>query len=114
MSMAEIEKQRHASQRGDIIRVLCEDYRSTMTAVGNLSGTLDSLGTSISMESLCFHLTYLADSEFIKIWRTRDMPGWRTDRSNRGSADDIRFAKLLPRGLQLLDGICAADPGVKF
>lgn len=112
--MSEIEIQRYARQRGDIIRVLYEDYVSNMTPVHAIIGALDAMGTSLAAETLDFHLVYLSDSGYVKIWRTRDMPGWRSDRRGAGSPDEIRFAKLLPLGLQLLDGIVAANPGVKF
>lgn len=114
-SMSEIEKQRLARRKGDIIRILREDYLSRMTAVGGLIGALDMLGESISNESLQFDLTYLAQQGYIQIWRVRDLPGFRADRLNNiGPADQIRFAKLQPRGLQLLDGNAPEDPQVKF
>lgn len=114
MSMSEVERQRYARQRGDIIRVLYEDYTANMTSVDSVIGTLDAMGTALAPETLDFHLVYLADSGYIRLWRTRDMPGWRSDRINRGNPEEIRFAKLLPLGLQLLDGITDANPGVKF
>lgn len=109
-----MEIQRHAHQRGDIVRALYEDYTSNMTSVHTIIGALDAMGTSLAAETLDRHLVYLSDSGYVKIWRTRDMPGWRSDRRGAGSPDEIRFAKLLPLGLQLLDGIADANPGVKF
>jgi|GEM_PF-3415481 len=114
MSMLAIEIHKQARRKGDIIRILYEDYTSAMTSVGSLAGALDMLGESVSPDSLQFHLVYLAQQSYIQIWRVRDLPGWRRDRIGVGPAEQIRFAKLLPRGLQLLDGNCPEDPQVKF
>jgi hypothetical protein len=51
---------------------------------------------------------------YIQIWRTRDMPGFRADRPTPGSPNDIRFARLTPKGLRLVDGLIDADPSVRF
>lgn len=112
--MAEIEHLRHAEQRGGIIRCLREDYSAAMTGVSALASAMDMLGYPMSSETLTFHLNYLADSGFIRIWRNRDMPNSRPDRRPIGDPEIVRFAKLLPHGLHLLDGLIAADPGVKF
>ncbi|HEX4311904.1 MAG TPA: hypothetical protein VHZ25_17875 [Acidobacteriaceae bacterium] len=112
--MADVEKHRHAAQRGDIIRVLHEDYSSPMTSVGAIAGALDAMGSVVSSEAMQFHLVYLSDDSLIQIWRNRDMPTWRRDRENLGNPAQIRFAKLLPKGLHLLDGRIAEDPGVTF
>lgn len=109
-----MEKARHAAERGNIIRALHEDYSSPMTGVGSIVGVLDVMGVAVSYEAMQFHLVYLSDEGYIQIWRNREMPGWRSDRVNAGNPNQIRFAKLLPRGLHLLDGACAADPGVRF
>jgi hypothetical protein len=112
--MFEVEKQRLARRKGDIIRILQEDYRSPMTSVGSLLGALDMLGESVDPRSLQFDLIYLAQQSYIEIWQVRDLPGYRRDRINIGAPDEIRFAKLKPKGLQLLDGNAAEDPQVKF
>ncbi len=114
MSMFEIEKQRLARRKGDIIRILQEDYRSRMTSVGSLLGALDMLGEPVDPKSLQFDLIYLSQQGYILTWCVRDMPGFRQDRASVGSPDEIRFAKLTPRGLQLLDGNAPEDPQVKF
>ena len=114
MSMAEIEKQRLARRKGDVIRILQEDYRAKMTSVGSLLGALDMLGEPVDPRSLQFDLTYLSQQGYILTWCVRDMPGFRHDRINSGAPDDIRFAKLTPKGLQLLDGNAPEDPQVKF
>lgn len=112
---SELEKARHASERGDILRTLKEDYSREMTNLGSLLRALDAQGVALGLESLCFHLQYLADSGYVQIWRTRDLPGFRTDRAHvAGHPDAIRFAKLLPRGLQLLDGLVPEDVSIAF
>lgn len=107
---------RYAGDRGEIIRALKETYTSEMTPLRTLLGTLDLLRVSLSQEDLEFHLTYLSDRGYVRIWRAREMPGYRRDR--RGPVwwkpETIMFAHLLPRGLNLLDGQVEEDPGVRF
>jgi hypothetical protein len=114
--MTDVDLMRHAAARGSIIRTLSEDYTAAMTSVRNLLGALDLQGISLSQADLEFHLSYLADSGYVQIWRTRDLPGYRNDRRVRDwmKPDSIMFAKLLPKGLQLLDGRIAEDPLIKF
>ena len=115
MSMTDIENLRYAQTRGKILVILAEDYRAAMTSTGNLVSALDLLGYSISDDSLIFHLRYLEDSGYVKIWRTQDMAGYRRDRLTGGARpEDIRFVRLLPAGLQLIDGVRTEDPMVKF
>ncbi len=103
MSMAELEYQRHAEQRGELLRLLKENYTFGLTTVRSLIGGMDMLGHSMTAESLRFQLQYLADQGYVQLKRNCDMPGWRADRVSLGRADEIRFAKLLPKGLMLLD-----------
>ena len=114
--MLEIERVAKAVQRGEILRVLKEDYNREMTSVRSLRGALDALGISLSENDLAFHLMYLADQGYLRFLRVKDLPGYRRDRSPWGEdkPDTIKFAKMLPRGLQLLDGCIAEDPSVKF
>lgn len=112
-NMTDIENLRHAETRGKLLAILAEDYSSRMTSVATLTAALDLRGFSLTEDRLAFHLTYLEDSGYVKIWRTRDMPGYRGDR-DRGAPDTMRFAKLSPRGLQLIDGNCPEDPKVRF
>ena len=114
--MSEIEQARHAEQRGTILRVLHEDYTAPMTSVGTLARILDSMGVSLSVESLEFHLVYLAQQGFIDIWRAGEMPKFRTDRRAIPfvSPQTIVFAKLSGKGAQLIDGNIAGDPKVAF
>jgi Fe2+ or Zn2+ uptake regulation protein len=114
VSMTELEHQRKSRQRGDILRILQEDYNSAMTSVSSLAGALDALGDAVSPDSLQFHLNYLADQELVRVTRNRDLPTWRSDRGAQSVAHFIRFAKLTAKGLTLLDGRIAADPMVLF
>jgi hypothetical protein len=112
----ELERERHNRERGDILLVLKEDYQREMTSTHNLLGTLDALGSALSEEDLAFHLTHLAGQGYLRILRAREMPGYRTDRRLPGweKPESIKFVKLLPKGLQLLDGVIPEDPHVKF
>jgi predicted ArsR family transcriptional regulator len=114
MSMAAMREQRHAEERGNILRLLKEEYTAVQITVGTLFHSMDMSGYTVSPEALRFHLQYLADQGYVQIARNRDMPGWRQDRMPLGSPDEIRFAKLLPRGLMLLDGRIDEDPMVRF
>jgi hypothetical protein len=114
MAMADVEQQRHAVERGQVLRVLHEDYCNEMTSVRTLQGTLDALGVFLSQDGLEFHLTYLEAQGYLRIWRAKDTPGWRSDRAGRVKPNQMMFAKLLPKGLQLLDGLTPEDPMVRF
>ena len=114
MSMAELEHHRHAEERGNLLRLLKENYTTGLTTVGSLAGAMDMLGQSMSLESLRFQLQYLEDQGYVQLKRNRDMPGWRSDRIAMGRADEVRFARLLPRGLMLIDGRVGEDPMVRF
>jgi DNA-binding transcriptional ArsR family regulator len=116
MTMSDVDLARKANERGVIIRTLREDYTAEMTSVRSLIGALDLQGISLSHEDLSFHLQLLADAGYIRIWRARELPGYRKDR-RVGSfvrPETIMFAKLLPLGLRLLDGLAAEDPQVRF
>lgn len=112
----DVDKIRYARERGDLLRILKEDYQRETTSIRNLLGTLDALGSPLSEEDLCFHLIYLADQGYIRIVRAMDMPVFRNDRRLPGwqKPKTVKFAKLLPKGLQLLDGLIHEDPMVKF
>lgn len=109
-----MDKARHAWNRGMILRCLSADFDREMTGVAVLQRTLDTLGVSLSEEDLAFHLAYLGDQGYVRIWRVREVTGFRRDRVSGEKPDAIRFVKLLPRGLQLLDGHLAEDPMVAF
>ena len=112
--LTEVEMARHADERGRILLALHQEYGREMTSVRSLRGALDLLGYSLSQESLEFSLVYLAESGYLKIWRLRDTPAWRPDRDGDASPERIVFAKLLPKGVRLIDGREPADAGVRF
>ncbi len=112
--MADIENARHAQERGTILRTLKEDYVREMTSVKSLVRALDAQGISLSQEGAGFHLIYLADQGYVKIWRAKDLPQFRRDRLLFVKPDAIMFVKMLPKGLQLLDGAIPEDPAVAF
>jgi hypothetical protein len=112
--ISELEKARHADEKGAILQALSQNYAAKMTSVRALVGALDLLGHAMTSEGMQFALMYLADCEYIKIWRNEDLPGWRPDRMNDTHGYTIVFARLLPKGLLLIDGRIAADPGVRF
>jgi hypothetical protein len=114
MSITELEQQRHAEERGIILRTLQQEYSREMTTVRSLAGALDLLGYPMSVESLQFSLLYLAERGFVRVWRAREMPGWRPDRQMDGRGDTVVCAKLLAEGVLLLDALRPADPGVRF
>lgn len=112
--MAQVEQARHALERGGILSCLHGDYSSRMTSVNALQSAMDMLGYPMSTGTLAFHLHYLRDSGYLQIWTTRDLAGFRADRAGSGDPETVKFAKLLPRGIQLIDGAVAADPLVRF
>jgi hypothetical protein len=111
--IAEMREARHAEERGAILTTLKAAYGSEMTSTRTLWRVLNGARVPVSEEGLQFSLTYLADQGYIKVWRVRDTPGWRPDRPGP-RADVIVFARLLPRGLLLVDGQAEADPKVSF
>lgn len=114
MSASEMEKLRHAEERGKILQALQQEYGRAMTSVRSLVGAMDLLGFSMSGSNMQFSLQYLSDRGYVQIWRARELPSWRTDRANENNGEAILFAKLLPLGLQLIDGLTAASVGVRF
>lgn len=114
MKIIQLEQQRHAEERGAILRSLQEDYGREMTTVRSLSGALDLQGYPLSVESLQFSLQYLADQGYLKAIRAGEIPAYRRDRMGAGNPETILFVKLLPKGIQLLDGMAAEDPRVRF
>jgi hypothetical protein len=112
--ISEMERARHAEQRGTILQALRSDYRSRMTSVNSLRGALYLVAQTVTGDSLQFHLSLLADTGYVKIWRAEDLPGFRPDREMNMPADRIVFARLTPKGLQLIDGAIEADPSVSF
>jgi len=97
-----------------ILRTLMQDYASEMTSVRSLGLAMDAMAYPLSPEALEFHLVYLSQQGYVQIWRAREMPGYRMDRPARVSPSAVLFAKLLAKGVQLVDGKVAADPQVAF
>jgi len=114
MSISEMDRARHAEERGRILQALQQNYRVEMTSVRALAGALDLVGFPMTRAGLEFNLVLLADSGYLKVWRAKDLPGWRGDRPMDRSAETILFARLSPLGLRLIDGAAAADPQVRF
>jgi len=102
-----------AFTRGKILQVLKEYYTDEFTEVTLICSTLGDM----SVERLAFHLTYLEQQEYVRIWRWRDLQTHRSDRTPPSADYDpnqMRFAKLLPKGVQLLEGGIPPDPVIKF
>jgi len=111
----EIERARHAEERGLIIRILKEDFTAELTTVRTLLRALDAQGQALSPEGLAFHLVYLERQGYLALTRARNLPDFRADRWSSGTkANSIIGAKLLPLGLHLLDGKAPVDPSVTF
>jgi hypothetical protein len=114
VSIGEMERARHADEKGAILAALKEEYTRPMTSVRALLRALDAMGRSMRPVGLDFALTYLADCGYVRITRVRELPSYRADRDTDAQPDAIMFVKLLPKGLHLVDGQIAADPGVNF
>ncbi len=99
---------------GAILLALKQAYGRERVTLRELSGTLNLVGSPMTAESLQFSLSLLADSTYVRIWRAKDVGNWRPDRLNDVDPDTIVAARLLPRGLQLIDGNIQADPQVTF
>ena len=110
----ELDEARHASERGAILQALKQGYDQEMVSVGSLASTLNMVGMPMTRESLSFSLSLLADSGYVRIWRAREVGKWRADRMNEMRPDAILFARLMPLGLRLVDGLAAPDPQVTF
>ena len=109
--MNNLQLQRHAEERGRILTLLAD---VEMSSVKSLLFGLELSGYIMSPESLFSHCRYLQQSGYIRVLRVRDLPGWRADRVTEGNPDELRFAALLPKGLQLASGQIEADPMVSF
>jgi len=114
LSITEMEEARHNLERGAILSALKQGYDQEMVSVASLSGTLALVGRPITRAGLAFSLGLLADLGYVRIWRARELPGFRADRPSDVRPDEIRFAKLLPKGLLLIDGRVEADAMVSF
>jgi hypothetical protein len=113
MRLTEMEEARHARERGAIMEAL-KQGQMEMVSIGSLAATLNMVGQPMTRQSLQFSLVLLADSGYVQITRAKDTPAWRPDRANDARPEAVVFAKLLPRGLMLIDGRIAADPLIVF
>jgi hypothetical protein len=112
--MGATEAARHAEEKGTILKALKEEYARGMTSVRSLFSALDLVGRRMTPKGLQFALAYLADQEYIRIWRAEEVPGFRKDRMTDANVQTIVFARLTAKGLHLIDGRIDADPGVNF
>jgi hypothetical protein len=112
--ISEMTQARHAEERGAILHALQQDYTHRMTSLRVLGHALFLTGCAITPDGLRYHLSLLEASGYLRLWRQEDMPGFRTDREMGIDGAEIAFAKLLPKGMQLIDGQIAADPSVSF
>jgi hypothetical protein len=110
----QMERVRHARERGQILKALQEEYSGRLTRVGDLAGALSLLGFPMTSESLQFSLQYLTDEGYVHIVRVRDTAAWRPDRNPGADGEAIVFARLLPKGVRLIDGDEGPNVGVSF
>lgn len=114
MSAEQMQQERHNVERGYLLRCLADDFGREFTSTRLLYGAMDKIGFPMSPAGMQFSLGYLAEQGYIAITRAKETPGWRADRANAERADAIVWARLTAKGLQLIDGIGAADPLVQF
>lgn len=112
--MEPAEAARHYEEKGLVLTALKQDFSREMTSVRSLASALALLGRPMTKQGLQFALVYLAEAEYVKIWRVEDMPGFRADRMSEQNVQTVVFARLLPKGLHLIDGLIPADPSVIF
>jgi|ERR1019366_2942163 hypothetical protein len=110
-----IERARHAMEKGAILRVLQDAYGGPALMVGALGSVLDNLGYPMSPTNLQFSLTYLAESDYVRVVKAKDVPGFRRDRLRPGdSPETIVMVQLTPLGLRLVDGMAPEDGQIRF
>jgi hypothetical protein len=106
--MTQLDSERHNLERGLVLRALYDDYGAEMTGVAALARAV-----RLDANGLNMHLTYLSQQGYVAIWRAREMPSFREDRKWLDPSC-IVFAKLMPKGLQLIDGDVESDLKVAF
>ena len=115
MAASDVERARHALEKGAILRVLQDAYGGPALMVSALGVVLDNLGFPMSPAGLQFALTYLAESGYARVVRAKDVPGFRRDRMRPGdTVDTVVMAKLTPLGLRLVDGNAPEDGNIRF
>ncbi len=115
MAASDVERARHALEKGAILRVLQDAYGGPAMTLSGLASVLDNLGFPMSPIGLQFALTYLGDTGFARVVKAKDLPGFRHDRLRQGeSPETVMTAQLTPLGLKLLDGTVAEDEQIRF
>lgn len=114
MNFQNTEQLRHAAERGAILQVLQTEYGRSAVSTHTLLAALDALNHPMTLDSLQFSLTYLSDSNYIAVTRAKDAPGYRSDRPGSVTPYTIITARVLPLGIQLIDGQAPVDVGVRF
>lgn len=114
MTLSKIEQQRHAEEKGKILTILHEQYGNQLTTVRSLVGTMDLMGFPMSRDTVRFALQYLQDRGYIEVRRTRDQPGYRSDREWEGDPNAPVTVGLRADGVLLINGQMPADPAVIF
>jgi hypothetical protein len=112
--VTELEAQRHALEKGTLLKALQTEYAGAPVIVRTLRGAMDELGFPMSDEGIQFALQYLSDQGYVIPTRVRDLPNWREDRPDPRRPDSFVTVKLSALGLRLVDGKCPSDPMVKF
>jgi hypothetical protein len=112
----DVERMRHNLERGEILRVLQVDFCSSATMLKTLRGALALGGYPLTLDGLSFHLEVLAQQGYIELNRAEDTPGYRQDRMSAlwKKPNTIISAKLLAKGLMLIDALIPSDPTVNF
>jgi hypothetical protein len=113
-SLADMDRARHAEERGQILQALAQEFGKAATSVRALASALDLVGYPMAPETMQFHLSYLGEQKYVVGVRFRDTPLWRADREQPGDPERVVTARLTVTGLQLVDGVGPADPMVTF
>jgi DNA-binding transcriptional ArsR family regulator len=114
MTLSRVEAQRHAEERGQILKLLREEYGGRLTTVRSLTGAMHLLGFPMSAATMQFSLAYLRDRGYIEVQTARQQPGYRIDRAIDVHPDAPVTARLMPDGVLLIDGHIKEDPAVIF
>ena len=115
MATSDVERARHALEKGAILRVLQDAYGGPALMVSALGAVLDNLGFPMSPTGLQFALTYLGESGYARVSKAKDIPGFRRDRLRQGESPEmVVMAQLTPLGVKLLDGTVVEDEQIRF
>jgi hypothetical protein len=102
MSTSELERDRLAAQRGQILRYLsvCKDRRATPVMLRN---HLRRYQMPVTEETMNWHLTFLEEQGYVRVSRSR---------VDSHSPDFIAWVELTVRGVNRVDGCDLNDDGV--